>query len=337
VDPENEAYWMGPQFDGDCGGTDLYVGGVEHAVLHLLYARFWHKVLFDLGHLTSSEPFRRLFNQGMIQAHAYIDHRDFYVPAADVVEADGRYLYEGKEVRRVTGKMGKSLKNAVEPDEMCERYGADTLRLYEMFSGPLDQSRPWATTDVVGMYRLLQRLWRVCVDEATGELRITELEPDDHTNRVLHRTVASVRDGMETLRFNTSIARITELTNHLTATYPDGGVPRSIAEPLALLLAPVAPHTAEELWARLGHDSSLAYEPFPTADERWLVDDTVEIPVQVNGKVRGRITVTTGADRDALEAAARAEPHVAALLDGSAVRKVVVVPDKMVNFVVAQQ
>ncbi|MBA3281086.1 MAG: leucine--tRNA ligase, partial [Acidimicrobiia bacterium] len=337
VDPETEAYWMGPQFDGDCGGTDLYVGGVEHAVLHLLYARFWHKVLFDLGHLTSSEPFRRLFNQGMIQAHAYLDDRDFYVPAAAVAEVHGRYLYEGKEVRRVTGKMGKSLKNAVEPDEMCERYGADTLRLYEMFSGPLDQSRPWATTDVVGMYRLLQRLWRVFVDEATGNLRITEHEPDDRTIRVLHRTVASVRDGMETLRFNTSIARITELTNHLTATYPDGGVPRSIAEPLALLLAPVAPHIAEELWARLGHDSSLAYEPFPTADERWLVDDTVEIPVQVNGKVRGRITVTTGADRDALEAAARAEPHVAALLDGSAVRKVVVIPDKMVNFVLAQQ
>ena len=335
VAPENEAYWMGPQFEGDCGGTDLYVGGVEHAVLHLLYARFWHKVLFDLGHLTSSEPFRRLFNQGMIQAYAFLDDRNVYVPAADVVEDGGRYLYQDREVRREVGKMGKSLKNAVAPDEMCERYGADTLRLYEMFSGPLDQSRPWATTDVVGMYRLLQRLWRVFVDEGTGGLRITEGDPGADTTRALHRTIAAVRDGMETLRFNTSIARITELTNHLTAAYPDGGVPRAIAEPLALLLAPLAPHTAEELWSRLGHAGSLAYEPYPVAEVAWLIDDTVEIPVQVNGKVRGRITVPADADREALETAARAHDKVAALLHGATVRKVIVVPAKMVNFVVA--
>ena len=337
VDPANERYWMGPQFDGDCGGTDLYVGGMEHAVLHLLYARFWHKVLFDLGHVSSKEPYRRLFNQGMIQAYAYTDERGFYVEASEVAESDGQYLFDGEPVSRELGKMGKSLKNAVAPDEMCERYGADTLRLYEMFSGPLDISRPWDTTAVVGMYRLLQRVWRLVVDEATGETRVDRADDptlSDDTNRVLHRTIDAVRDGMETLRFNTSIARVTELTNHLTSTYPTGGVPTPVAETLALLLAPVAPHIAEELWSRLGHDSSLAYEPFPMADPRWLVDDSVEIPVSVNGKVKGRITVPAGADPAALEAAARADAKVAALLEGATVRKVIAVPDKMVNFVV---
>jgi leucyl-tRNA synthetase len=334
VDPEVERYWMGPRSADDGGGADLYVGGVEHAVLHLLYARFWQKVLFDLGHVSSKEPFRRLFNQGMIQAYAYLDERGFYVEAAEVVERDGRYWLGDQEVRRELGKMGKSLKNAVAPDDMCERYGADTLRLYEMFSGPLDQSRPWDTTAVVGMYRLLQRIWRVFVDEETGDLRIGEGEPGDDGLRALHRTIASVRDGMETLRFNTSIARITELTNHLTLTHPDGGVPRALAEPLVLLLAPVAPHIAEELWARLGAAGSLAYEPFPVADPAWLVDDTVEVPVQVNGKVRSRITVAADATRDDLEAAARADDKVAALLAGATVRKVIVVPAKMVNFVI---
>jgi leucyl-tRNA synthetase len=334
VAPENERYWMGPQWDGDCGGVDLYVGGVEHAVLHLLYARFWHKVLFDLGHVSSSEPFRRLFNQGMVQAFAYTDERGFYVPAEDVVEQDGRYLYEGQPVTREYGKMGKSLKNAVTPDEMCERYGADTLRLYEMFTGPLDQSRPWDTTAVVGMYRLLQRIWRLYVDEATGLPRLGTDEPTEETLRVLHRTIAAVRDGMETLRFNTSIARITELTNHLTAAYPDGGVPRTVAVDLVLMLAPLAPHVAEELWARLGHDETVTYQPFPEAIDEYLVDESIELPVSVNGKVRSRILVAAGAGPDELEAAARADEKVAALLADATVRKVIAVPDKMVNFVI---
>jgi len=336
VDPANEAYWMGPRDEADCGGTDLYIGGMEHAVLHLLYARFWHKVLFDLGHVSSSEPFRRLFNQGMIQAYVYRDARGFPVEASEVTERDGAWFHDGEPVTRELGKMGKSLKNSVAPDEMCERYGADTLRLYEMFGGPLDQSRPWDTTAVVGMYRLLQRVWRVFVDEADGSTRVDgAAEPGDDTLRALHRCIASVHEGMSTLRFNTSIARITELTNHLTAAYPDGGVPRGVAEPLVLLLAPLAPHLAEELWSRLGHPASLAYEPFPVADERWLADDSVEVPVQVNGKVRARITVAADADAAALEAAARGDEKVAALLDGRTVRKVIAVPKRMVNFVVA--
>jgi len=231
--------------------------------------------------------------------------------------------------------MGKSLRNSVTPDEMYESYGADTLRLYEMFTGPLDQSRPWETKAVVGVYRLLQRIWRNVVSEETGEPTVSAEAPDDETVRILHRTIAAVRDGMEKLRFNTSIAKITELNNHLTARYPDGSVPREVAEPLVLMLAPLAPHVSEELWARLGHRDSLATEPFPEADPALLVDEMVEIPVQVNGKLRGKIMAPADADAAAVEAAARADEKVAALLAGRTVRNVVAVPGRLINFVVS--
>jgi leucyl-tRNA synthetase len=334
VDPEVERYWMGPQSEGDCGGVDLYVGGVEHAVLHLLYARFWHKVLFDLGHLSSSEPFRRLVNQGYIQAPAYTDERGFYVEASEVTERDGAFFHQGKPVNREFGKIGKSLKNMITPDDLIAEFGADTLRLYEMFTGPLDQSRPWETKAVVGVFRLLQRIWRNILDEETGELRVSDEPADEDARRALHKAIAAVREGMESLRFNVSIARITELNNHLTARFPDGGVPREVAEPLVLMLAPLAPHAAEELWSRLGHAESLTWAPFPEADPAYLVDDTIEVPVQINGKVRARITVASGLSGDDLEAAARADAQVADLLDGSTIRKVIAVPGKLVNFVV---
>ncbi len=336
VDPENEQYWMGPCGPGDPGGVDLYVGGVEHAVLHLLYSRFWHKVLFDLGHLSSREPFRRLFNQGYIQAYAYLDERGMYVDAAGVDEAgEGTWYFDGRPVSRASGKMGKSLKNSVSPDEMCEQYGADTLRLYEMFTGPLDQSRPWETKAVVGMYRQLQRIWRTLIDEESGLVRVDDAPADDATRRVLHRTIAAVRDGMESLRFNTCIARITELNNHLTSEHARSAVPREVAEPLVLLLAPLAPHVAEEVWSRLGHDRSVAEAPFPVADPTWLVADTVEIPVQVDGKVRARISLPPDADPAAMEAAARADAKVTSLVDGRQVARVVAVPGRLINFVLA--
>jgi leucyl-tRNA synthetase len=336
VDPENERYWLGPREPGDVGGVDLYVGGVEHAVLHLLYARFWHKVLFDLGHVSSEEPFRRLVNQGYISAYAYTDERGFYVPAAEVVEQDGQFLHEGKPVNREYGKIGKSLKNMVTPDEMIGQYGADTFRVYEMSTGPLEQSRPWETKAVVGSQRLLQRIWRVVVDEETGAVRAADdLAPSEETLRALHRAIAGVRDGMATLRFNIAIARITELTNHLTQAYgASSPVPRTVAEPLVLMVAPLAPHVAEELWSRLGHDESLAWAPFPVADERWLVEDTVQVAVQVNGKVRAQVTVPADADAAALEAAARDDEKVAGHLVGKTVRRVVAVPGRLVNFVV---
>jgi leucyl-tRNA synthetase len=323
-----------PSRPNDPGGVDLYVGGVEHAVLHLLYARFWHKVLFDLGYVSSEEPFRRLVNQGYISAFAYTDARGFYVPAAEVVERDGQFFFEGEPVNREYGKIGKSLKNMITPDEMIEAFGADTFRVYEMSTGPLEQSRPWETKAVVGSQRLLQRVWRVVVDEESGHPRVADTQPDAGTSRALHRAIEAVRDGMTTLRFNIAVARITELTNHLTQTYgPGTSVPRSVAEPLVLLLAPLAPHVAEEMWARLGHPESLAWAPFPVAEQRWLVDETVQVAVQVNGKVRSQVSVAADADAAALEAAARADERIAGYLDGATVRRVVAVPGRLVNFV----
>jgi len=331
VDPDVERYWMGPTPDRPSGGVDLYVGGVEHAVLHLLYARFWHKVLFDLGHVSSPEPFGRLYNQGYILAHSYTDERGVYRDALTIEERDGSYFSDGDEVTRELGKMGKSLRNAVAPDDLYESYGADTLRLYEMSMGPMDASRPWATRDVVGMYRFLQRLWRSLVDEDTGTLTVVDSEPDADTARLLARTIDGVRADMEGLRFNTSIAKLIELNNHLTKLAAP--VSRSVAEPLVLMLAPLVPHVAEELWAMLGHDESLTYVPFPEADPALLVADEVEIPVQVKGKVRARIMAAADADAATIEALALADPAVMALLDGAAPRKVIVVPAKMVNIV----
>lgn len=339
---ENEAYWMGPRPElhgpDDPGGLDLYVGGMEHAVLHLLYSRFWHKVLYDLGYVTSSEPYRKLFNQGMIQAYAYTDSRGVYVPAEEVVErpAEGagqapRYFYGDEEVTQEYGKMGKSLKNSVAPDDICRDYGADTLRVYEMAMGPLDQSRPWATKDVVGAQRFLQRVWRLVVDEESGGVRVSGDPAPEETQKVLHKTIAGVRDDYDGLRMNTAGAKLIELTNHLTKNYP-AGAPRDAVEPLVLMLAPLAPHLAEELWKRLGHSGSLARGPFPEVDERYLVEDTVELPVQVKGKVRSRIVVAADADEATVVAAALADEKVQGFLDGEP-RKVIYVPGRTVNVV----
>ncbi|TVS23301.1 leucine--tRNA ligase [Corynebacterium sanguinis] len=330
---DNERYWTGPRGENDPGGVDLYVGGVEHAVLHLLYARFWHKVLFDLGFVTSREPYRRLFNQGYIQAYAYTDARGVYVPAAEVEERDGKFFYQGEEVNQEYGKMGKSLKNAVAPDEIGRDFGADTLRVYEMSMGPLDTSRPWATKDVVGAHRFLQRLWRLVVNEETGELRAADAPLTDEDAKALHRTIAGVREDYENLRDNTVVAKLIEYVNYLTKTH-DGPVPRAAVEPLVQMVSPLAPHIAEELWVRLGHSGTITFEPFPTFDESLLVDDTVEIPVQINGKVKARITVPADADKDALESLARADARVAELTEGKNVVKTIVVPGRMVNLVV---
>ncbi|HEU4492108.1 MAG TPA: leucine--tRNA ligase [Jiangellales bacterium] len=331
VDPDVERYWMGPQREGDVGGVDLYVGGVEHAVLHLLYARFWHKVLYDLGHLSSEEPFRRLFNQGYIQAFAYVDERGVYVPAEEVEEQpDGSYQWRGARVEREYGKMGKSLKNSVTPDQMFAEFGADTLRLYEMSMGPLDVSRPWETRAVVGSYRFLQRVWRNVVSEQSGEPVVSEDPADEDTRRLLHRTIHSVRTELDGLRFNTAIARLIELNNHLTKLEV---VPREVAEPMVLMLAPFAPHAAEELWARLGYSDSLAYVPFPEADLALLLEETVTCVVQVAGKVRDRLEVPPSVDDDELRRLALASPAVQRVLDGRGVRTVVVRAPRLVNVV----
>ncbi|WP_371861948.1 leucine--tRNA ligase [Cellulosimicrobium cellulans] len=341
VDEGLERYWMGPEHNpsaGRAGGVDLYVGGVEHAVLHLLYARFWHKVLYDLGHVTSVEPFHKLFNQGYVQAYAFTDARGQYVPAGEVTEEpalDGSgevvYRWNGEVVQREYGKMGKSLKNVVTPDEMYAEYGADTFRVYEMSMGPLDLSRPWETRAVVGSQRFLQRLWRNVVSEETGELTVVDEPADAATLRAVHRAIADVRVEMEHMRPNTAIAKLITLNNHLTSL---DRVPREAVEPLVLMTAPVAPHIAEELWQRLGHDRSLAHEPFPTADERYLVEDTVTCVVQVKGKVRARLEVPPSISDEDLTAAALAEPNVVRAIDGAEVRKVIVRAPKLVNIVV---
>jgi leucyl-tRNA synthetase len=342
---ENEAYWMGPRpaehGPNDPGGVDLYVGGREHAVLHLLYARFWHKVLHDLGHVSSAEPYRRLVNQGYIQAFAYTDARGSYVPAAEVIERGDRFVYPGPdgevEVFQEFGKIGKSLKNSISPDEICDDYGADTLRVYEMSMGPLEASRPWATKDVVGAHRFLQRVWRLVVDEQTGETRVVDTpgqqELATDTLRALHRTIAGVADDYAALRNNTAAAKLIEYTNHLTKKHRDS-LPRAAVEPLVLMAAPLAPHLAEELWRRLGHTTSLAHGPFPESDPAYLVEDTVEYPVQVNGKVRGRVVVAADADDAAVKAAALADDKVQAFLAGAEPRKVIVVAGRLVNLVV---
>jgi leucyl-tRNA synthetase len=330
VDPENEAYWMGPATPGASGGVDLYVGGVEHAVLHLLYARFWHKVLFDLGHVSSIEPFHRLFNQGYILAAAYQDERGMYVDAFSVQDDAGKYTFDGRPVTREYGKMGKSLKNAIAPDEVCEDLGADTLRLYLMAMGPLDASRPWESKDVIGVHRFLQRVWRAIIDEDTGATRLLPGPTDIDTQRALHRTIAGVRDDLEHLRFNTAIAKLIEFNNHLTKL---GGCPADVADALVIMLAPMAPHIAEELWASLGHDTSVTFAAFPVADPAMLVSDEVEYPVQVNGKVRSRVTVAADAPNDIVQATALADEKVQAALGGQAPKKVIVVPGRMVNIV----
>ncbi|GAB2763515.1 leucine--tRNA ligase [Amycolatopsis magusensis] len=339
VDPENERYWTGPRPAehgvDDPGGVDLYIGGVEHAVLHLLYSRFWQKVLFDLGHVSSDEPYRKLFNQGYIQAYAYRDARGVPVEAEQVVERDGKYFFGDQEVKQEYGKMGKSLKNVVTPDQMSADYGADTFRFYEMSMGPLELSRPWATKDVVGSQRFLQRLWRLVVDETTGTPRVSDVDATEADRRQLHKTIAGVREDYAQMRFNTAGAKLIELNNHLTKAYGAAeATPRELAEPLVLMLAPLCPHVAEELWQRLGHTGSLAHGPFPAVDEKYLVDDTVEYPVQVNGKVRTRITVAADAGKDAVQEAALADEKVVALLAGGEPRKVIVVPGRLVNVVV---
>jgi leucyl-tRNA synthetase len=333
-DPEVERYWMGPRNPGDPGGVDMYVGGVEHAVLHLLYARFWHKVLYDLGHVSSWEPYHRLYNQGYIQAYAYRDQRGQIVEAAEVTETEDGFRWRGQPVAREFGKMGKSLKNSVNPDELYAEYGADTFRLYEMSMAPLDVSRPWETRAVIGMFRFLQRLWRNLVDEQSGALRVHERPADDTTRRLLHRTIAGVREDLTALRFNTAVAKLITLNNHLTGVAADTGSPREIAEPLVLMIAPFTPHIAEELWSRLGHVESLAYAAFPTADPALITAEQLEYPVQVNGKVRARLQLPADTEPTAVQDAALQHPRIVELLAGAAPHKIIVVPGRLVSIVI---
>jgi leucyl-tRNA synthetase len=358
VDPAAERYWMlsrrgeagghaapapGAYDPATChaGGVDLYIGGAEHAVLHLLYARFWHKMLFDLGFVSTPEPMGRLFHQGMITSHAY-QRADKSLVAIDAVDeaAPGSFVERatGAAVTPIIAKMSKSLRNVINPDDVIAEYGADTLRLYEMYMGPLDASKPWSTRDIVGVFRFLQRAWRLLVDERTGATLLAAKE-DPAVEKQLHRTIAKVGEDLDRLQFNTAIAALIELVNAATrpsglADPTQGGLTRGQAERFVLLLAPFAPHAAEELWHRLGHARSLAHERWPAHDPAMLQESEVEIPVQVLGKIRARILVPAKAAPAEVEKLALAHPQVVPHLGGKPVKKVVVVPGRMVNIVV---
>jgi leucyl-tRNA synthetase len=328
-DPRKESYWL---------PVDLYVGGAEHAVLHLLYARFWHKVLHDAGLVSTKEPFRKLFNQGMILSFAYRDARGALVPVDEVEERDGAFLRKGtgEAVERIVAKMSKSLRNVVNPDAVLDEYGADTFRLYEMFMGPLEATKPWNPADIPGVHRFLGRVWRLVVPEFPEEgathahLRDAARAGPDDLERSLHRTIRKVTEDLERMAFNTAISAMMVFVNDATKAGP--GLSRGQAERFLMLLNPFAPHLAEELWERLGNSQrSLSYEPWPRFDAALCGDDTVEIPVQVNGKVRARVTVPKDAPAAALLAAARAA--VANQIEGRAVLKEVAVPGRLVNFV----
>lgn len=347
VSREAEGYWMGGREGTEdtarravvpkgVGGVDLYIGGSEHAVGHLLYSRMWLKVLFDLGEVSTPEPFQRLFHQGMITSYAYQRADKTLVPVDEVEESGEGVFVEratGARLTPIVAKMSKSLKNVVNPDEIIEQFGADTFRLYEMYMGPLEASKPWNTKDTVGLFRFLQRAWRLSVDEQTGALRLAE-KADEAIERQLHRVIAKVEQDIPRLAFNTAIATLIEFVNLASAGGRLGTLTRSQLERFALVLAPLAPHIAEELWSKLGHTESLAYEAWPAHDPKMLIDDRVEVPVSINGKVKERITVAAGLDKAAFEAAAMADPKVVALLAGKTPTKVIAVPGKMLNLVV---
>jgi len=317
-------YWM---------PVDLYIGGAEHAVLHLLYARFWFKVFHDLGLVSQKEPFQRLFNQGMIIGTAYKTKAGLVVKTEQVAWKEGRphHPATGEELTVTQAKMSKSLGNVVNPDQVVDEFGADSLRLYEMFMGPLADGKVWDTHGINGVHRFLRRLWNlVAGDEEQGARRDFAPAEDLDSARALHRCLRQVGGDIEGLRFNTAIAAMMSLLNVVE------GRPftRGQAELLVLMAAPFAPHAAEELWQRLGHAASLAYEPWPNADPALLKDESVEVPVQVNGKVRSRVTVPADASVRDTEKAALADPRVTAALEGRAPKKVIVIPLKMVSIVV---
>jgi leucyl-tRNA synthetase len=318
--------------------VDLYIGGAEHAVLHLLYARFWHKVLYDRGYVSQVEPFQKLVNQGMILSYAFRDKRGSLIPSDRVDEkAEEQFVDRetGESLERIVAKMSKSLKNVIDPEGVVKEYGADALRLYEMFMGPLEATKPWSMQGVNGVRNFLDRVWRLMIDARSEETSLVDCITDDaphgEQNRIIHSTIHAVTRDIENLSFNTAIARMMEFVNYFTK---ETVRPRSAMETLVLLLAPFAPHLAEELWRALGHRDSLAYHPWPSYEESLTKASEIEVPLQVNGKLRAKITVPAGSDEATLEASARNHERLQELLDGKSIVKVIVVRDRMVNFVV---
>ncbi len=320
IDPEKEKYWM---------PVDLYVGGTEHAVLHLLYSRFWHKVLYDLGLVSTKEPFQRLVNQGMITSFAYQKKNKSLVPVDKVSEvAPGKFVETetGEEVTQVTAKMSKSLKNVINPDDFIRDYGADSVRMYEMFMGPLTESKPWATAGFMGVYRFLDRVWRIVTEK-----NIEDIGLDKELDKLMNKTIKKVSQDTETLNFNTAISQMMVFVNELNRLEI---VPKKTLEILALLMSPYTPHIAEEMWALLGHEPSISKETWPVWDEKKCLDDEVEIVVQINGKLRSRIMMPHNADKKDVLEAVRNDEKTRQWTEGKTIVKEIVVPNKLVNIVV---
>ena len=368
IDPKNDTAFIDPELEKQWMPVDLYIGGAEHAVLHLLYSRFWHKVLLDRGHLQSKEPFQKLVNQGMIlgdvEFSGYQDaagqwvssnkvRRDeerkpinhageplqlIKVDAAEVEKTGESFVLKSDASIRIDSrahKMSKSRGNVVNPDVVVKDFGADSLRLYEMFMGPLEQAKPWSMKGVSGVKNFLDRVWRLVVDEQNEDTlslnsAVGDFTPTEDQTRVLHQTIKAVSMDIEKLSFNTAIARMMEFVNFFTKQKQR---PKSVLEPFVLLLSPFAPHITEELWRLLGHTESLAYAPWPQFDEALTVESTIEIPIQILGKIKSRIKVAPGTAKDDLEKLALADEKIAELLAGKKIVKTIVVPDRLVNFV----
>ena len=320
VDRAKEEYWM---------PVDLYIGGAEHAVLHLLYARFWHHVLYDLGLVSTKEPFHKLVNQGMITSFAYKKANGVIIATDKVEEVSAGNFIEkdtGEAVEQIVTKMSKSLKNVINPDAVIRDYGADTMRVYEMFMGPLTMSKPWSTQGTIGVYRFLDRIWRIATEKRIEDVAIpAELE------KLLHKTVKKVTNDTATLNFNTAISQMMVLVNEMNKLEV---VPKKVLETLTLLLSPYTPHLAEELWSMLGHEPSVANEKWPEYDEALCAEDTIEMVVQVNGKLRARIPMPTTASKDEMLAEAKRNAKIVPYLEGKSLVKEIVVPGKLVNLVV---
>lgn len=348
VDPDYESYWM---------PVDLYVGGAEHAVLHLLYARFWHKVLFDLGVVSTKEPFQKLVNQGMILGEmeytaAQKDGQWIPIDAADEtiervrladeeVEKKGdHFVVKGTDIRieARAHKMSKSRGNVINPDQIIEEFGADSLRLYEMFMGPLEQVKPWSTKGVDGVNRFLHRAWRLLMNEEDSELKATvsSIEPTKEQLKVLHTAIKKVSEDIEAMRFNTAISALMIFVNEANSW---SQMPIEVAKDFIQLLSPFAPHISEELWAKLGHQESIAYQEWPSFDEQWLVDDEVMYPIQINGKVRADlyVPVELAMDKEYVLEQAKALEKIQGYLEGSRLVKEIFVPKRIVNLVIAPQ
>jgi leucyl-tRNA synthetase len=322
VSKEAEQYWM---------PVDIYIGGAEHAVLHLLYARFWHKVLYDIGAVSTKEPFRKLFNQGMILAFSYRDAQGRYYEPSKVTERGGKHYAGLTELSRQVEKMSKSRFNVVNPDDVVAEYGADTMRLYEMFMGPLDVAKPWQMAGVTGVRRFLERAWRLVCDEH-DQLHplVTDGPTTTDLQRMRHKTVAFVTQEIEVLRFNTAIAKLMEMSNALAVASVR---PRELIETFVLLLAPFAPHVAEELWGKLGHAGTLSYVSWPDFNPNLARDESQEYVVQVNGKVKHRFQAKAALTAEALMTVTKAEPEVIALLHGRTIVREIAIPGRLTNFV----